>query len=73
MTLRRGPARGGPIDERTIRVDDLDVGAQPHCPDCHVVMRPVNGGDRCPECGCLERHVPARRPEDFDGPTLRGW
>lgn len=53
--------------------DSLDIGAQPHCPDCRVVMRPVDGGDACPECGFFERHLAASRPEDFDGPSVSGW
>ena len=70
---------GAPVLRRPYRrtdsdVDELDAGAQPHCPDCRVVMRPVDGGDRCPECGRLEHHhLPVQRPDDFDGPSLPGW
>ena len=53
--------------------DSLDLGAQPHCPDSHVVMRPVDGGDACPECGHFEAHLAVERPADFDGPSVSGW
>lgn len=54
-------------------MDDLEAGAQPHCPDCGVVLRPSGKGDRCPECGHFEAYPPVERPTQFDGPSFPGW
>ncbi|WP_156759577.1 hypothetical protein [Microbacterium karelineae] len=48
-------------------MDDLDVAAQPHCPDCRVVMRPQEGGDECPACGRRIEWPHVEHPGDGDG------
>ena len=48
-------------------MDDIDVGQQPRCETCGVLMRLVAGGDECPSCGSryewdTELESTARRP-----------
>jgi hypothetical protein len=51
-------------------MDDLDFGAQPHCPDDDVVMRDVPGGWECPECGHVQQAQDVEMPPEFDGPDI---
>lgn len=44
---------------------------QPHCPDCDVVMRDVEGGWVCPSCGHLELAGDVDMPR-FEGPSIHG-
>lgn len=57
-------------------MDDLDFGAQPHCPDDDVVMRDVPGGWKCTECGHVEmlpQEIAEKPlPPVFDGPSIHG-
>jgi hypothetical protein len=57
-------------------MDELDAGAQPHCPNDDVVMHDVPGGWECPDCGHIEMLTSgdAERPmpPGFDGPSIQG-
>lgn len=51
-------------------MDDLDFAAQPHCPDCGVVMRTEPHAFVCPHCGHLQLLDDVEMPPEFDGPDL---
>ena len=51
---------------------DLDAGAQPRCPHCHIVMRDDAGASTCPSCGYTEPHDDVEMPPEFDGPAIHG-
>lgn len=51
---------------------DLDLSAQPHCPVDNVVMRDVDTGWECPECGRFEPAMSGPLPPEFDGPSIHG-
>lgn len=53
--------------------DDLNFAAQPHCPECDVVMRTEPHAFACPNCGHLQLFDEVQMPPEFDGPSLRGW
>lgn len=39
-----------------------------------IVMRDIDGGWECPECGhVVAPTMPIRIPPKFDGPSLKGW
>lgn len=48
-------------------MDPLELGAQPQCPDCGIVMRPDGDGDACPSCGHREPWEAVSRPSDPPG------
>ncbi|GEP49072.1 hypothetical protein MSA03_25800 [Microbacterium saccharophilum] len=51
---------------------DNELGAQPRCPTCGVVMRDEPGATMCPSCGRREAHDDVVMPPSFDGPAIRG-
>lgn len=53
-------------------MDDLSLSAQPHCPVDDVVMRDVDTGWECPECGRFEPAMSGPLPTEFDGPSNHG-
>lgn len=52
-------------------MDDLSLD-HPRCPDCQVLLRDIDGGMECPECGHLERVAVGPLPPSFDGPGIHG-
>lgn len=42
------------------------------CPDDGGLLRDVDGGIECPECGHFEPDMQGPLPPPFDGPSLRG-
>lgn len=51
--------------------DLLDDGAQPRCAIDGIVMRDIDGGWECPDCGyVLAPVVKITMPPAFRGPTL---
>lgn len=59
-------------DDGSNRPMDLDLGAQPRCPHCGIVMRDIDHGSVCPECGYTELFVAVDMPPEFDGPSIKG-
>lgn len=55
-----------------VGMDELDFGAQPHCPEDDVVMRDIPGGWKCPYCGHLQMIGEVEMPPEFDGPSIHG-
>lgn len=52
--------------------DDLDIGVEPRCEICGIVMRTVDGGYRCGGCG-YEIDIPwIEAPRGDDLPGIRG-
>jgi len=51
-------------------VDDLAAIAQPHCPECAVVMRTEQHAFVCPSCGHLQLLDEVDLPPEFDGPDV---
>lgn len=52
-------------------MDELDDGTVPRCPNDSIVMRDVEGGWECPDCGyLLAPVVQISMPPAFRGPTL---
>jgi len=53
-----------------VEMDDIDIGAQPRCPNDGIVMRDVVGGWLCPECRHVEQAQDVEMPPAFDGPDI---
>lgn len=51
-------------------MDDIGVGAQPHCPNDDIVMRDVPGGWLRPECEHVQQARDVEMPPEFDGPDI---
>ncbi|MGN6219524.1 MAG: hypothetical protein ACTHNQ_08470 [Microbacterium sp.] len=54
-------------------MDELDDGAQLRCPADGILMRDIDGGWECPECGhVIAPVVKIVMPPAFRGPTVHG-
>lgn len=51
-------------------MEEIWVGAQPHCPNDDVVMSAVSGGWLCPECGHVQQVQDVEIPVDLDGADI---
>lgn len=51
-------------------MDDLDAIAQPHCPECAVVMHTEQHAFVCPSCGHLQQTQDVEMPPEFNGPEF---
>ena len=59
---------------RVMDEDELDVAAQPPCPDCGTVMRDIAAGFECTGCGYIElSERSGGSSAGFDGPSIAGW
>jgi tRNA(Ile2) C34 agmatinyltransferase TiaS len=52
--------------------DELDLGAEPHCPVCGTVMRTADGGYRCGGCGHWVDIPWVEAPRSDDLPGIHG-
>ncbi|WP_193596059.1 hypothetical protein [Microbacterium sp. YJN-G] len=53
-------------------MDDLAAAANPHCPECGIVMRETSHAFECPHCGHLQLLDEVEMPAEFDGPSIHG-
>lgn len=51
-------------------MDELDAIAQPHCPECGVVMRTEPHAFVCPHCEHVQLLDEVEMPPEFDGPDF---